>query len=175
MARFLLFFIFCLSISFHNCFSASTPQTPVEVTQAIKDPILLGQHDFRWFVFDIYDIFLWAEKKPWNFDQTFALSITYQRAVSRQEFTDTTIDQLKKQDNIESEEKMYRQQLNYLYKNVEVGDRITAIYQKDQGLTFYLNGREMGKITNIDFAQRFINIWLGEKAEFQEMRKDLLG
>ena len=53
-------------------------------------------------------------------------------------------------------------QLNALYKDVEVGDRYRLTYLPGEGTTVRLNGEALGTIPGADFARDYFSIWLGE-------------
>lgn len=136
---------------------------------------LQGQHRLQVFLFDIYDASLWTEKKGWNFSQKFALSLHYLRAVDKEDIIDTSLEEMARYANIEQDASLYRATLERIFVNVSEGDRITALFQPQQGLTFYLNGTVMGEIKDLTLVRHFIAIWLHPQARYQEMRQDLLG
>lgn len=70
------------------------------------------------FVFHIYDGALWVENPPWNFDQKFALTLFYQRDISKKEFIDTSIEELRRYySDIDEKEQGYRSQLHDMSYN----------------------------------------------------------
>lgn len=155
--------------------AAYFPQPPYEIGRNFEKPLLLGQGNLSVFIFDIYDAELWVERKPWGFDQKFALSIQYNRSITQKEFVDSSLEELQRYYDITTQEAAYRQTLKAILPSVEEGDRITAIFTPGKGLTFYHNATPLGAIQDLDFAQKYIMIWLHPKAHYDDLRRDLLG
>lgn len=149
---------------------------PKEVLKHIKAPQLSGHGNLYVFIFHIYDGALWVETPPWNFNQKFALTLFYQRDISKEEFINTSIDELSRYyDDIAEKEQDYRDKLRDILVNVAEGDRISAIYLPNEGLIFYHNGIRKGMIQEDEFARRYVNIWLHPKAHYQGFKKKLIG
>lgn len=162
-----------LIISTLNAQSFDSP--PKEVVQTIPNGILLGTHRLEVLFFDVYDAALWAEKKPWSFDQKFALSLRYLSDISKSDIVDTSIEEMARHKPLGALEPSYRAMLETIFVNVSAGDRITAVFVPTKGLTFYLNGTVLGKINDLNLATQFISIWLHPNASYGEMRSALLG
>lgn len=167
--------LFCFLTSGHlSAKSKVSYQPPYEVSNFIKDPILSGKGELSVFLFYIYDAYLWVEKRPWSFDQKFALSITYKRNITKQELVDSSIDEMERYYNLGSKLSNYREVLGRIFPDVKPGDRISALYTPQVGLKFYQNVRYIGEIRDNQFAQRFINIWLHPNAHYSDLRHSLL-
>jgi len=165
--------VLIFSVSFAH---AIQPQASKEVLRYIEKPVLSGKGLLSFFLFDVYDIALWVEQKPWNYEQQFALSIHYKRNITRQEFIDTSIDELKNYYPFSKEvEKRYRDVLSNIMPSVSVNDRISAIYTKEKTLAFYKNGSHIGTIENKEFARMYVQIWLHPKVRYRDLRNALLG
>ena len=173
---FLVLSLFFL-ILFGRELQADHPEgVPQEVLQHIKNPQLNGHGNLYVFVFHIYDGALWVENPPWNFNQKFALTLFYQRDISKKEFIDTSIEELRRYySDIDEKEQGYRSQLHDILVDVIEGDRIAAIYIPNEGLIFYHNGIKKGIIQDDEFAKRYINIWLHPNAHYQGFKKKLIG
>ena len=71
-------------------------------------------------------------------------------------------------------EELYKSRFEKLFVDVKKGDEKIAIYDPNFGLELYYNGRLTGKIKDVVFAKRFIDIWLSKKARFQKVRNVLV-
>ncbi len=140
----------------------------------IPNGILLGNHRLEVFFIDVYDASLWAEKKPWSFDQKFALSLRYLSNFSKSDIVDTSLEEMARHQPIGPLEASYRASLEQIFVDVNAGDRITAVFVPREGLTFYFNGTPLGKIKDLTLATRLIGIWLHPNAHYGEMRSALL-
>lgn len=148
---------------------------PKEVTLTIPNAILLGSTKLEVLFIDVYDASLWAEKKPWSFDQKFALSLHYLSSFSKSDIVDTSLEEMARHKPLDPLANSYRVSLEKIFVDVSAGDRITAVFAPQKGLTFYFNGRTLGEINDLTLATRFISIWLHPNARYGDMRSDLLG
>lgn len=172
-----------LSIAFLLSFVAFTSKEvvaaeitpPEEVSLILDKPVLSGRANLSVFIFDVYDAELWVEKKPWDFNQPFSLTIKYNRSISKQEFIDSSIEELERYYDISRDKRIYIEILQSILPSVEEGDRISAVFQPGVGLVFFYNGGEIGAIGDLDFAKKYIMIWLHPKAYYDDVRKGLLG
>lgn len=147
---------------------------PAEVQQSLPNAVLSGNGDLVIFFMTIYNASLWVERNPWDFNQNFALTIRYNRDVSAQSFEDVSIDEMKRYFDLSSVENRYREELRKLLPAVTKGDRITAIFDPQSGLSFFYNGTKTGHISDLEFAKRYIQIWLHPNAHYQRLRTFLL-
>ena len=164
----------CLLVATIPPLSAQDVKPPLEVMSSMTNPILSGSANFSVFLFHIYDAALWVEKKPWSFNQKFSLSLYYKRDITKEEFVDNSISEMKRYDNLGPELSRYREKLTQIFPKVVSGDRISAIYDPKKGLKFFYNGRSIGEIQDKTFAKRFINIWLHPNAYYDSFRRKLL-
>lgn len=150
-------------------------EPPEEVSLFLDNPVLSGKANLSAFIFDIYDAELWVEKKPWDFNQAFSLSIKYNRSISKEKFVSSSIEELERYYDIIRDKRIYIEILNSILPSVQEGDRISAVFQPGIGLVFFYNGQEIGVIHDLDFAKKYIMIWLHPKAYYADVRKGLLG
>jgi hypothetical protein len=62
-----------------------------------------------------------------------------------------------------------------IYRDVKPRDRYTYTYIPGIGSELALNGRVLGTIRGLDFANAFFSIWLGRNPLDQDLKKALLG
>jgi len=62
-----------------------------------------------------------------------------------------------------------------LYRNVKPGDRYSFTYIPGIGSQIALNGKILGTINGLDFANAMLSIWLGRNPLDQALKNTLLG
>ena len=58
---------------------------------------LVGEGDFSVFGFRLYRAQLWSERVPVDYDERFALHLTYTRSIKGKRLADTGIDEIRRQ------------------------------------------------------------------------------
>lgn len=139
----------------------------------------LSELKFSIFKIKIYDISLCNNERDKLFykniyQKDFVISIKYNINISAKKLTETSIEEIKKHNQIsKNEEEFIEKSLNQIFPNVKKGDVISAIYQ-DKKIYFKHNSKEIGQIYDSNFAKKFLDIWLHEKSEYKEMREKLV-
>ncbi len=134
-----------------------------------------GHATFRKLLLKVYTANFWADEDDWSYDDTFALSLTYDITVSSTEFTDATIEEMahvtgKTQKDFEQ----YRPMLMKAFPTVKPGDTLTALYQPKKPVVFFMNGHKTNQIDGKGFAEAFFGIWLSENTSEPAFRNALL-
>jgi hypothetical protein len=157
-----LLLVFSLSFS---AFAAEIPQPP-----------LLGQAEFKWFFFSVYDVKLWAPDAKKLYSNVLLLEIKY-----KQKFKGIDIAKQSEKELLHAGIEMavvdkWRSILLEIFPDINAGDRILASFHPTEGITFYLNSNKvLGHIADLSFSKNFLDIWLGEKTSEPELRDKLLG
>ena len=147
----------------------------------IKAKEYCNSYEFKFLFLKIYDInFCSTNKINYSelYQNDFYLKIIYARDIEKNELIDTTIAEIEK--NIERklsaiEQENYRKILAQNFVSVKVGDTIKASYLSKQGkVEFFYNEKFVNQFTDKNFAKLFFDIWLGQKATYQDMRNKLL-
>ncbi len=166
-----LFFIFLVNIFLSNIVFAQ--DFSKEIVQNFDNPKALGSYSLRVWGFHIYEISTIAQDLK-NYRDKFAICIKYNRNFSKEELVEASIDEILRIKEIdENKAKIYRKYLNKIFTDVKIGDRKTAIIDKN-GLQLYHNSVLIDSVKDADFALDFADIWLHEKAKYKKMRNELL-
>ena len=138
---------------------------------------VIGKTPLSFLGFKLYDIELRGENSEFSYDQKLAIRIIYNKNFSKEELTETSIDEICRINSLKREdiEMIYRKNFAKLFVDVKKGDTKVAIYDPKFGLEFYYNDQLTGKIKDVVFARRFIDIWLSDKARFKKVRDILIG
>jgi hypothetical protein len=67
------------------------------------------------------------------------------------------------------------EQLHATYRSVQTGDVSSLTYIAGRGTTFAINGEQLITISSKEFAQHYLQIWLGERPVSRRLRDRLLG
>ncbi|MDK2124731.1 chalcone isomerase family protein [Parachitinimonas caeni] len=137
-----------------------------------------GGGDFRWFGFRIYTAELWTSRLPFDASQPYALRLTYHRAISRDQFVDTSLDEIKRTRSEPPDPerlKRWRSLMQSAFVDVAPNDQITGLHLPGRGVRFYYQDRQTADINDAEFAQAFFAIWLSPASRDQDLRNSLLG
>jgi hypothetical protein len=140
----------------------------------------LGQGELRFLGLKIYNARLYAEQpaalQPANalYGQPFALRLTYARSLKGLDIAKRSEKEMARLMGRDLP-KPWADALQRLFPDVQTGDEITGIHHPQKGARFYLNGRLIGTLENLELAQRFFDIWLSERTREPALRAALLG
>lgn len=136
----------------------------------------IGQADYQYWLWDIYNASLYASAPKWDVNKPFALKINYLRAFSSKSLTDKTLELMIRQaPNLASSKlNKWRGFFNKTYPDIESGDMLIAYYDgKGNTLFFGNNNRQLGKIYGRLFSQLFFNIWLADDSTYADEAEQL--
>lgn len=135
-----------------------------------------GKGDYKWFFLHIYEAKLWSEKGDALYSRPLMLELKYSRSFKGKEIVEQSIKELVSSGNPKTELEAWRVKLLEIFPDVKPGDSIQASFDPGTGVTFHLNSsKELGRLADVNFARKFLDIWLGEKTSAPELRNKLLG
>lgn len=158
--------------------------------QYIKNSILIGNGELKFFGRKIYDIFLYSNNQFNNqnrFNESskntkiteypeIAIAIKYNQNFSKKFLVEKTIDEILRFKNLTQQEKLeYKLAFNRTFQDVKKGDIKIALKIDSNNLLIFHNSKFIEKINNPLIIKDFIEIWLGEKVRFPELRDKLIG
>tara|TARA_R110000744_G_scaffold117745_1_gene220134 strand:+ start:26157 stop:26804 length:648 start_codon:yes stop_codon:yes gene_type:complete len=138
---------------------------------------LLGKAKLSVLFWDIYESSLLTTdgQVPFsNVCQHSLFEIQYLRDISKQDLLDNTAAQWRHLSLNENEYLTFLPLLEKIWLDINAGDRLSMLNQKDKTL-FYLNGKNIGEIQSLTFAETFLDIWLDENTSEPKLRLKLLG
>lgn len=137
---------------------------------------LRGQGDYKWLFIHVYEAKLWAPIGENLYEGPLKLELTYKRDLKGKDIARQSIVEMTKAGHSNNELQVLEKDLVTIFPDVKKGDSISAHYSPGNGIVFFLNNNiEIGRITNLNFSKKFLDIWLGEKTSAPELRKQLLG
>lgn len=158
-------------------FLACAAEAPAYLQQAVERPRVAGEGTFRWFGLKLYDARLWVGKKGYQpgMEAPLALELRYARSLDGDRIAKASFDEIRKLGRgSASQQAAWLAAMQKLFPDVADGDRITSVYQPEQGARFYLNDAPLGDIADPEFGRAFFAIWLAETTSAPSLRTELL-
>lgn len=146
--------------------------------EALPAAKVVGSGSLRWFGLKIYDAKLWSEQQPFDANAPFALELTYHRTISREQFVETSLDEIKRlfTDRYSAETlKRWEAEMNRAFPNVKAGDQLIGVYEPGVGCRFYDANQLTTSVKDPEFARAFFAIWLDKRSKDSDLRAKLLG
>lgn len=136
----------------------------------------IGKAELSILWFDIYQSELKNPSGKFNsISDPMSLTLTYQRAISKQDLVDETISQWQKQNVRLNQSNEWAQQISQIWPDINKNDQLTFYQDGDLNGHFYLNGELIGSIEDPVFTQSFLAIWLSENSDYPDLTKALKG
>ena len=136
----------------------------------------VGQAEFRYLFWDIFDASLYAAGETFSWKAPFALSLEYRRDFSAEDLTKETIKSLGRLTDWPSAElARFRAALAPCMANVRDGDRFTAVSPDADTAVLFLNGKERCRLQKSNIRRDYFGIWLSPNSDFPEETRKLLG
>jgi len=139
----------------------------------------VGNGGLRWLGFPIYDASLWTTTGRYQGfapGETVALSLSYQRAFSRDDLlriTEAAWQRLGQPEPAQRER--WLDELRRIWSDVEPGDNVTTIVIAGGPTRFYDQKRRFGQLDDPAFGPAFLAIWLDPRSVVSDLRSRLLG
>jgi hypothetical protein len=164
-------YVFAQQISPENFLNFS------EINENFTNPLSLGNYNLKVWGFKIYNIQLLSDSKNFSYQNKLALVINYQRDFAKKDLIKRSLEEISRINEIKDEAllKNYQNKLEEIFLDVKKGDRKTAFFNHKNGVKLYFNGKFVGEINDLIFAQRFVDIWLSDKSSFPKMTNAILG
>lgn len=146
--------------------------------ESVPSARMLGEGDLRFWGLRIYTARLWSPVSALQPDTPFALELTYHRAISRKDFVQTSLDEIKRLSGnavTEARLRAWQAEMQQAFVDVQPGDRIIGVYLPGIGCRFYVGERLQHEVRDPEFARAFFAIWLDPRTKDQGLRQKLLG
>lgn len=158
--------------------TAQMPTLAPELQARLPAAVLSGQAKMRFLGFEVYQASLWtspgfmASAYP---QTTFALELQYLRDFKGADIAKRSIAEMLRQAPLATEvQTRWEAHMRALFPDVKAGDRITGVNQPGVGAAFWHNGKALGDVRDVPFAQQFFGIWLSPQTSEPQLREALL-
>lgn len=150
--------------------SAPSPAEP------LRDLNEVGSARLKVMFWNIYESTLFSANGYFEgIEPDVALEIEYRRNIRKQKFIEHTREEWKKQSLYFEGAERWLEQLQVLLPDVSSGDTLIVKVNTKLESEFYFNQSWLGKITEPQFTETFLAIWLSDKSSYPELRQQLLG
>lgn len=163
----------CLTLCIASAHAANTPS---HILQELPDAQQSGQGTFRWFGLKIYDAALWVGSTGYQTASAkFILNLIYARELYGERIAQTSIDEIRQLGlGSKAQQAVWLNKMIGLFPDVHEGSQISGVYMPNQGARFYIDGKLLGEIEDVEFAKAFFAIWLDPRTSASSLRKQLL-
>jgi len=136
----------------------------------------IGEVSFKKAIFHLYDISLCAEKKIFNWDDQFAITLNYKRNFTGKMIMKATMVEMPRlSGRPEKDFEPLRAPVSKCFPDVKKGDEITGISHTKDTATFYHNGTKTCDIKWAGFREDFFGIWLSDESRAPRKSRVLRG
>ena len=143
--------------------------------QKLKNPFLIGEGVLKVFIWDIYELRLFSETNIYDRDEIFVLEFKYLRDTSKASVIKASIVELKKLNLSKTKLEKWEKYLEKSIKDMKAGEKAALLFNPNAGLTFFASEKFNITIDNDEFANSYIDIWLGENTTRPKLRKKIIG
>lgn len=150
--------------------------------EALPDARLIGGGELRFFGFSVYSAQFWSQGEasgaPLEQAEPFALELTYQRSISREDLVAASLKEIRRlavKPLSSTQLAGWEREMMRAFVDVRSGDRITGVYQPGEGARFYVGDTLQHQVADEAFARAFFSIWLDPRTRNPELRSRLLG
>ena len=153
------------------------PATAAEMILAsVPGAAIVGRGVLSFAFWDVYTATLAAPDGRFDPAKPFALTLDYLISIKGRAIAERSIQEMRKQGfGDEARLADWNARMKAIFPDVHKGTILSAVYVPGKETKFFDGNREIGTIEGDDFAQRFFNIWLGEKTSEPKLRRALLG
>ena len=141
----------------------------------LKNSFLIGEGVLKVFIWDIYKLRLFSETNIYNRNETLVLEFEYLRDTSKASVIKASIVELKKLNLSNSKLEKWKKYLEKSIKDMKEGEKAALLFKPNAGLTFFASDKFNITIDNVEFANSYIDIWLGENTARPKLRKQITG
>ena len=126
----------------------------------------VGQGEMEWLWFKLYDATFYSHSgryQPGDYPQ--ALTLTYARAISRQDLLSATADEWQRLGlGSESQRQQWLRQLAGFWPDVAAGDQLTFYIDAEGKGHFWWQDKPLGTLADPHFSSAFLAIWLADNS-----------
>jgi len=141
-------------------------------TAILGDGELRGTATFRYLGIPLYQARLYTPRgAPLDWQQEFALELSYLRNLSANDLVQGTLRELKRTGNSAP----IKAQLEGCYDAVSTGDTYLAVTQGPNKIGFWRNGKQTCTLAHPQIKQRFMAIFLGDNSRSKSFTRRLKG
>ncbi len=142
----------------------------------LQAPVMVGQGQYKYLLWRVYDIALYATDRDFSGEPPFALRIQYHRDLTGESIARQSTALIRRQ-GFEDEMRLaaWYRQMEAIFPDVEKGKVLIGVRARDGSSRFYDENGEIGSINDPLFGRYFFDIWLGDQTQAPDLRAQLTG
>ena len=152
--------------------SASVPEVVKGSVPVVEQ---VGASRFSVFVWDVYDISLYAPEGRFDPKTPYALHLEYLRNIRGDMIAEKSVDEMRKQGVSEVKLAAWFVQMKEIFPDVDRGTELIGVFNPDGPTEFYNGSELIGQVVDPEFGPAFSAIWLGEQSSRPSLREKLIG
>ena len=142
----------------------------------VKNAKAISEVPFTWLGLKLYDASLYTPGgAAFSWQNPMAIELTYARKLPRTKLVNATRDELKRLEGNRADHAAILADLNRCLRDVERGDRFTAVARNAASVDLFFNGAKTCRLTQASIGKRFLNIWLSENSRSSRASRKLKG
>lgn len=160
-----------------NYACAQASDVPVHIAQEIEGAKLIGEGQFRWLGFKVYDAQLWTGQLHFSFPSPgkFALDFRYALSLQGKKIAESGIKEIEKLGfGTPRQRQQWLHDMEGCFPDVEAGTHLTGVYEPGIGASFYRDGKKTCDVADSEFGNAFFAIWLDPRTTASHLREQLL-
>lgn len=155
---------------------AMSQVAPPEVSSVVPQPAVAGEGQFRYLGLKVYELDLFTQGgSRFNADKPFALAIEYDRKIRTAVLLKASLGELERVEGKKADHSAIRDKLAACYRDITPGDRIVAAPKGANAMSFWVNGQRTCTLSHPNFRDRYMGIWLSDKARDPAQARRLRG
>ena len=142
------------------------------------EPLLekVGEATLKWMFSSIYTSQLFSTSKPFSYDNDGTLlAITYHKNISSERLLKQTGKEWRRLGLEREKYEKWIKDLTTIFPNVKKGDTLQFKYENSGLNQFIFNGIIIGSVSDPEFGEAFLDIWLHPDNRYPVLRSRLLG
>jgi len=149
--------------------------TPLSFSEEQTDFKKVGEARMEYLFWDVYDATLYTRSGSYKQGaHPVKFTLTYLRDFAAKDIVKATKEQWQHLGKSDLSAK-YADKLLALWPDIKKGESLSLQTSPSGEATFYHNDKKLGEITDSQFANQFLAIWLSPNTSEPALRKQLLG
>lgn len=149
--------------------------TPLSFSEEQTDFKKVGEASMEYLFWDVYDATLYTRSGSYKQGaHPVKFSLTYLRDFAAKDIVKATKEQWQHLGKSDLSAK-YADKLLALWPDIKKGESLSLQTSPSGQATFYHNDKKLGEISDSQFANQFLAIWLSPNTSEPALRKQLLG
>ena len=176
MLRIFLISVFLIfsNLAFGKYISFLDPKSEFIISKYLGKKFLIGNANYSFLFWDIYDAELYSTSKKYNSDEL-AIILKYNRSIDKETLIRETINDIKEQKSISNQqEEKWKSLLESIYIDTKINKKFIAIKINNKSI-FYYNNKKLHESFDEEFNQLFFDIWLRSNSRNPDFTRTLLG